>query len=537
MAKLGNIRWRFWGPCALSGVVAFLSFPPSGLWLLALYAWIPALAWVERHRPTAREAFLGGWLAGTILHLAFYWWLVHTMQKMSGFPWLAAVLVHSLFATVMGLHQAVALWAVRVTQPAVQPGLVGAFLRALSVGAIWASVEFVLPHLFPWYQGNALFQKPEFSQAADIVGIPGVTLACLVVSSLGAQRDVRKTDKKFFWPSIAVEVAFVGCWLAYGLMRIGQVDAAPVEKTLHTLVVQGNATIAEKLAEGKARLPMLARPEKLTRDADLKGVDLVIWPEGTLPFFWVEDSVAAGEPDPPSKPTRAPPILREVKRRVLKLAADIHTPLLTGSLRRPDMLWKEEAHNSAILFKQDGTQQYYDKKILLPFGEYLPGTTWIPALKESIPGVSHMDPGTLSGRMDVAGVKLLVNICYEALYPAFLRAEGPDAEVLVNLTNDIWFGPDPAPTDHLMVQTARPVELRLPLLRSTATGITVYVDAAGRAHEPTALNTEATRRWDVPVKRLESPYRLWGDAPMWGLTLVMTAWIAWHRKRLTSPTA
>ena len=537
MGKLGSIRWRFWGPCALSGLVAFLSFPPAGLWLLALYAWIPALAWVQRHKPTPREAFLGGWLAGTLLHLLFYWWLVHTMQKMSGFPLALAVVVHVVFAVAMGLHQAVALWLVRLTEPKTEPGLAGAFWRALQVGAIWASVEFVLPHLFPWYQGNALFQKPEFTQAADLVGIPGVTIGCLVMSSLGAQRDVRKTDKKFFWPSIAVEVAFVGVWIGYGLMRMAQVDAAPVEKTLHTLVVQGNATIAEKLAEGRARLPMLQRPAKLTRAANLKGVDLVIWPEGTLPFFWVEDPVGPNVPDPPTTPTRAPQILRDVKRDMIKLAAEIHTPLLTGSLRRPDMLWQAEARNSAILFRTDGTQTYYDKKILLPFGEYLPGTSLIPALKESIPGVSHMDPGELSGRMDVAGVKLLVNICYEALYPAFLRAEGSDADVLVNLTNDVWFGPDPAPTDHLMVQTARPVELRRPLVRSTATGITVYVDAAGRAHDPTTLNTEATRRWDVPVKHLDSPYRLWGDAPMWVLAGIVAVWAAIHRKRLTSHAA
>lgn len=532
-----QIRWRFWLPCLLSAGLSALSFPPFGLWLLALYAWIPALLWVERDRPMPRDAFLGGWMAGTLLHVIFYWWLIHTMQAMSGFPLPLAVVVHLIFAAAMGLHQGLALLLVRLTvltKPLTLPAI---FLRALGVGAIWASVEFAVPHLFPWYQGNALFTHPQLSQAADIVGIPGVTFCCLVMSSLGAQRQTFKENKPLFWKSIGVELVFVAIWVGYGFARVAQVDAAPTEKVLKTLVVQGNATLAEKLAEGPPRFAMMERPEKLTKAENLADIDLVIWPEGTLPFFWVEDPVGLESAGKPKLPTRSPQILRDMKWRVLRMMDVIQKPLLTGTLRRPDMLWKAEARNSALLFWPDGRIQTYDKKILLPFGEYLPGDSYLPQLKESIPGVSHMDPGELSGRMDVAGVKLLVNICYEALYPAFLRAEGKDADVLVNLTNDIWFGPNPAPTDHLMVQTARPIELRRPLVRSTATGITVYVDAAGRQHEPTELNVQAVRRWQVPVKDLQSPYRLWGDAPMWLMTLAVLAWSLWRWRLARSKTA
>ena len=510
-----QVRWRTWSPALVSGLLAVLSFPPFGLWPCALIAWLPLLHWLHTAQPSPRDAFRAGWLAGTVLHVAFYWWLVHTMVAMSGFPWLLAFALHVLLAAVMALHQALCLWLVRLLVPTTPTRLGPALLRALAVGTIWAAVEFAVPHLFPWYQGNALFRAPICMQAADIVGIPGVSLICLTVTSLLAQHRQQPTLGAGLRLALGV---FLALWIGYGALRMQQVAAAPVQRTLHTLVVQGNATLAEKLAEGPKRIPMVARPERLTRAAQLRGVDLVIWPEGTLPFFWVEDPVGVESAGKPAQKTRAPQILRDVKWRVLKLERDIQTPLLTGTLRRPDLLWHEEARNSALLLRPDGTQQYYDKRILLPFGEYLPGSSLIPALKESIPGVSHMDPGTLTGRMDVAGVRLLVNICYEALYPAFLRAEGPDADVLVNLTNDIWFGPDPAPTDHLMVQTARPIELRRPLVRSTVTGITVYVDAAGVQHEPTALNVEAVRRWDVPIKDLQSPYRIWGDGPMWLLT-------------------
>ncbi len=534
MAKWKQVDWSFWRPPLWSAGLSALSFPPFGLWFVAFFAWTPALLWLARAKPTPKQAFLAGWGCGFLLHLVFYWWLVHTMQAMSGFPWLLSLAVHLIYAAAMGLHQGLALGLVRGLLDSAPVSPFRALARALAVGVIWASVEFAVPYLFPWYQGNAFFRVPIFTQAADIVGIPGVSILCLTSASLIAQA---LSSKPFRWQPLVPLALIVALWLGYGAWRMAQVDDAPVLKTLRALVVQGNATLGEKLSEGAKRLPMVARPERLTRNEDMKDVDLVIWPEGTLPFFWVEDPVGETEPGRPAANTRAPQILRDVKWRVLQLEKAIQRPLLTGSLRRPEMMWTEEARNSAILFRPEGTYQYYDKKILLPFGEYLPGTSFIPALKESIPGVSHMDAGTLSGRMDVAGVKLLVTICYEALYPAFLRAEGPDAEVLVNLTNDIWFGPDPAPTDHLMVQTARPVELRRPLVRSTATGITVYVDAAGRMHEPTDLNVEAVRRWAVPVKDLQSPYRLWGDAAMWLLTSAVVLAAIWRRKSLTSPAA
>jgi apolipoprotein N-acyltransferase len=531
MAKVLRVSWPLVLAASGSALLSMLSFPPFDLWPLALVAWLPLLRWLDREAPSPKRALQAGWLAGTLLHLVFYWWLVHTMQAMSGFPFLLALLLHVIYAAVMGLHQGVALGLVRLLVPTRPTTVLRSVGRALAVGVIWASVEFAVPYLFPWYQGNAFFRTPILAQAADIIGIPGVSILCLTAASLLAQALVAKP---FRWQLLVPLAAMIAAWLGYGQWRIGQVDAAPEIKTLHALVVQGNATLKEKLSEGQARIPMVARPEKLTRAEDLSQIDVVIWPEGTLPFFWIEDPIGDKEPGKPKERTRSPQILRDVKWRVVQLEKAIQKPLLTGTLRRPDMLWKEEARNSAILLRPDGSMQYYDKKILLPFGEYLPGSSLIPALKESIPGVSHMDPGVLPGRMDVAGVKLLVNICYEALYPAFLRAEGEDAEVLVNLTNDIWFGPDPAPTDHLMVQTARPVELRRPLVRSTATGITVYVDAAGRMHEPTELNVEAVRRWNVPVKDLQSPYRFWGDAPMWLLTSAVVLLALWRRKFLTS---
>ncbi len=520
----------------LGGVLALLAYPPWGLWPLAFVAYVPLLLWIAKDSPTWRQAVVAGLVQGTVLHLAVYWFLVFTMQAMSGFPWGLAVGVCVIHAGAMGLHQAMfaSLAQINLAKPVhlgtpraipappPPPRFLPMLRQMLLLSAIYAAIEFAVPYLFPWYLGNALYTTRVWIQAADVVGIPGVSLLLMACNVAITQAILHPVARRRALAMLAV--LLIG-WAGYGALRLQQVESTPARRTFHAAVVQADATLKEKLSDGLARLPMLDRTERMTRDLDLTGVDLVVWPEGALPFFWVVDDVLG---DGGKAPTRAPRLLRDVKRRVLRLAKDIDRPILFGTLRRLDPLWLAEARNSAFLLRPGVEPWNYDKRILLPFGEYLPGTGLLPALKESIPGVSHMDPGTTSGLVEVAGTRLLVNICYEALFPAFLREQGSSADIFVNLTNDVWFGPLPAPELHLMVQQARAVELRRPLLRSTVSGITALVDATGLIQGRTELHEQAVRRFDVPLRDLGSPYRLWGDAPMWALTAALLAWGGWR---------
>jgi len=218
---------------------------------------------------------------------------------------------------------------------------------------------------------------------------------------------------------------------------------------------------------------------------------------------------------------------------LLAFAKGLPVPLLTGSLRHRDVLWRDAGHNSALLLGADGQHWAYDKRILLAFGEYLPGTGLFPQLKGAIEGISEFAPGTTSGLVQLGRAKVLVNICYEALFAEFLRGELGDAQVLVNLTNDLWFGPAPAGELHLMVQQARAVELRRPLLRSTVTGITAWTDAAGRILGETQVGETKAVRAEVKLAELGSPYLLWGNGPLWLATLGCVGWLVlrWRRQK------
>lgn len=510
-----------------SALVLCLAYPPLGWWPLAILAWLPLLAWIEAAKPTWQRALLSGWVLGTVLHAIIYKFLAFCAVEMSGMPWAAGyglVLVH---AAAMGLHQGAFAACLALTARDGVP----AWRRAVETGALMAACEFALPWLFRWYVASAFFRAPLWIQAADVVGVIGVSALALALAALLARAWMGGGRRP-----LGMAAAVLAAWAGYGAVRMAQVQGAPVQATWRAAMVQQNATLAEKKAVAADKRVvvldrLIAMSNRALADHQLDDADALIWPEGAFPFFWVPDDVT---PTAPKIKTKANAWLINSKRRVLNFSAKLPMPLLFGTLRRFDPLWKQEARNSALVVDRGREVFGYDKQILLAFGEYMPGTRWFPWLKEAIEGVSHFDEGATSGLVQLGRAKVLVNICYEALFSQFLLDEAQDAQVLVNLTNDVWFGPQPAPDLHLMVQQARAVELRRPLVRSTVSGVSAYIDAAGVFRHETAVGKAETAVLAVPLADIGSPYRVWGDWPLRTLAVGMAAWIAlvaWRRKK------
>ncbi|MCO4760766.1 MAG: apolipoprotein N-acyltransferase [Myxococcales bacterium] len=505
------------GQWALAGGTGLLlagAYPGLGWWPLALVAFVPLL-WSLRHVDSVKRGFGLGLLAGTTLHGLSFHWLSFTMQEMSGLPTAVGWLVVGLHAVAMGLHQAVFAGMVVASGKWRQKWWWSAWLAA-----VWMAVELVVPWQFPWYLGNAVYPEPILLQAADIIGIVGVSGLCVAVASLSVVSMERRS-----WRVAATGIALIGVWVGYGSLRLHQVDAAQTKKKWTVGIVQHNPSVAEKKSlKPKPRLPMLHRAKALTKKLPLDTLDLVVWPEGTLPFFYVPLEV--------DKPERAPAVLRQTTKEVRTLAKGLGRPMVFGSLRMLDKKWKARPRNSAIVI--DGTsEQTYDKRILVPFGEYLPGRDLFPSLKDLIPGVSDIGRGDGSSVLAIRGVKVGMSICYEALFPAFMWAQNATADVLLNLTDDVWFGPTNAPELHLMVQAPRAVELRRPLIRATATGVSALVDAGGRIRGRTGVWEATTRVVSVKMADLGSPYRLWGPWPgrLLGAWVLGIGFVLWRRRR------
>lgn len=518
-----------------TGLLLVLAYPNAGLWPLALVAHVPLLIALGGDDVRPRQAFVLGWISGFVLHATTFSWLSFTLIEMSDAPaplaWLGVV-AHGL---AVGLHRAVWAWLLTRHWPGMLPrdtdGWWPVVRWVAAAASLWVAIEFTLPFLFPWYLGNALYPAPILLQVADLIGIPLVSALTMAVSLLAfaAWRLVGRARLL----ALAALVVLVALWTGYGAWALARIDAVPAERSFTGALVQANVTIAEKkaLAPGP-RIPMFNRVARLSETEvfaaeDDDKPDLLVWPEGALPFFFVPSELET--------PGRAPPVLLEITRRVLGLAERWGRPFLFGSSRRLDPQWQQRARNAAILTQPGTPRQIYDKQILVPFGEYLPGRDLLPE-GFKVPGVSNMGAGDGPVRMvatSPAGTKteLGVNICYEGLFLGSMWSWMQSADVLINLTNDVWFGPGNASELHLMVHLARAVELRRPLWRATATGVTASIDAAGRVIARLPPRTEGVLRVDAAIRPLDSVFRHVGPVPVYVWVVAVWCLVVWRGRK------
>jgi apolipoprotein N-acyltransferase len=237
--------------------------------------------------------------------------------------------------------------------------------------------------------------------------------------------------------------------------------------------------------------------EKLSVDAARKEPGIIVWPEVPAPFS-LQDS--------------------KFDVRVQRIARDSGQYFLLGVVAWKLSPGKQlEATNSAVLLSPAGEQTYtYDKIHLVPFGEYVPLRQWITFAGRLTADISDFTPGTVYSVGQLPGGRFGTFICYEAIFPSEIAnfARG-GAELLINISNDGWFGRSAAPPQHLMMSRVRAVESRRWMLRDTNNGYTVSVDPYGRivAEMATDVRGELDAPYDFRSDR--TLYSLWGD------------WIAW----------
>lgn len=189
----------------------------------------------------------------------------------------------------------------------------------------------------------------------------------------------------------------------------------------------------------------------------------------------------------------------------------------------------EACFNSALLMQPDGrVSGLYDKAFLLVFGEYIPFGERFPELYDLLPESSRFQPGTRTEPLAFGDFRLGVLICYEDLLPSFARRVAiHDPHVLLNLTNDAWFGQTAEPYHHLQLAQMRAVEYRRWLVRSTNTGVSVFIDALGERRVETVLTGAETLLQDVPMLEGRTVYARLGDWPLWLLWIALL--LTWAR--------
>ncbi len=496
--RLGISIWTARLLAVATGLAYFLAFPGIDIWPLSFVTWVPLL--IALRGRSVKTATGLAWISGFTMTFAGFYWMLGMLQTFSGFSVPVCVLLMALLALFQGGRIGLFgfLYA-RAARHGWWPGL--------SVALAFVASELLYPLLFPWYFGATLHQLPLLTQLAELGSPIAVGLLSLGVSYALVELGVARLEKRALpWRLAAAQVGLVSLALVYGGLRLAALDRATASAPKGRVgLVQANMGLFEKrMDRGEGLRRHLALSESLKAEGPL---DLIVWSE---------TSVAGGvyEAD-------AAQVYKQL------FGARLGTPTLFGALLMRDVADARgrTLFNSALLTDQHGDiVGRYDKQALLAFGEYLPLGQTFPILYEWSPNTGAFTPGTSLAALPLGERKLSVHICYEDVLPGFVNSmvRNERADLLVNITNDAWYGDTTQPWIHLALAKFRAIEHRRFFVRSTNSGVSAFIDAGGRVLSHTNTFERAALSHEVAyLNTSRTPYELYGDLPWWACSALI----------------
>ncbi len=502
----------------VSGVLLALAYPRADLGLLALVALVPFLRAIAGAPP--RTALLRGYLCGSAFFAVLLYWIPRVMVVYGDLPWIIACLILALLVLYLATYVALFAWVTAASWRRVGP------LSLIVAPITWVGLEILRGRLltgFPWgLLGYSQYRDLPLLQAAAFGGIYAVSFLVLAANA-GATLLLAPVPRRTRAAGLALLV-LVALAAAGGAVVLRGGGSAPEGERLRVAAIQGNVPQDTKWdpgAEGRIIMDLV----RLTRQAAEGGARLVVWPESASPFSF-HRPVPRPEPAGGTGGTRAAFAIephREYVDLVGGLARDLGVTLIVGSVDYEVRGGEVRALNGAFLVAPDGALgPSYDKVHLVPFGEYVPLRGLLFFVNRMVQGaIAGFAPG---GRLEPLPTPLgpaATFICYEAILPEVVRSiAGKGAVLLVNITNDAWFGRSAAPRQHLAMAAVRAVETRRYLVRAANTGISAIVDPYGRILERTRLETRAVLAGSVAARRDATLYNRAGDLFAWGCAIL-----------------
>ena len=419
-----------------------------------------------------------GYVTGAVSSVGLLYWTALVVIQYGGLALPVGLLVMAALCLAFSVFHALFGWGVgRLVATFGPAGLLGAPL-------LWTGLEYARTHTFfsfPWVLlGYSQHSLLPFAQAASLASVYGVSFLVCAGSALLAYAAVQKDPRARRVALASATLGVVAAW-GWGSWQMGQ----PVGETGRVTVglVQGGVRQEDKWVPEYASANV-ERHFRLSERAAEAGARFVVWPESAVPFLFDENPALAAQ-------------LRGAARR-------LGVYLFFGNDDRERLPEGRRIHVGAKLLDPSGeiTLRYH-KIQLVPFGEYVPlqplftlGGRFAAKLVQE---VSDFTPGTEAVTGAVDGHRIGGFICYEAIFPSLVRrfAAG-GAELLVNVTNDAWYGTTSAPHQHLAMAAFRAIENRRFLVRAANTGITAVVDPRGRVLEPTRLFDTTVLVREVP---------------------------------------
>jgi len=479
-----QIHSSAWLLVGFSSLLQVLIFPLAGLSLLSWVAFAPLIVALLRARPAGvlemegsvnlqaaspGQAFLLAYISGILWYAGTCYWIYNTMHEHGGLSAPVALLALFLFCLYLGLYHGLFGLLLSLT---VGPGRDDR-LALLAAPFLWVAVELARTRVtgFPWtLLGTAQVDNISLSRITTWTGVYGVSFEIMLVNVAVAAA--------FLVPRKKRNTLLIASLTAAAVLQAGRLVDAPALAADHAaLLVQENIAVdatwtrdsfertlreladvsVTDVASGSSRV-LDSKPDK---------VDLIVWPESPAPFFTSD------------------PLFRDP---VSQMAREAHSWVVTGAIgtapakHNGTLNLASQVFNSAALISPSGDwTARYDKVHLVPFGEYLPFPRLFAFAGGLTKEVGEFEAGRSRAPLDAGSTRLGIFICYESIFPDEVRQFADQgAQVLVNLSNDGWYGDSGAYAQHLNQTRMRAIENNRWILSATNTGVTASIDPYGR---------------------------------------------------------
>jgi apolipoprotein N-acyltransferase len=510
-------------PAILAGILVGTSYIPLPPWAI-FFCWTPLWhVWLREenlNKAALKNIFWSGWLTQFILTAIGFSWVSYTIHEFGHLPWVFALLCQAAYCSFANLYVPLAgvawfLFAHRMGFSRTQ--------KIIALPIFMNIGERIFPMIFDWHFGYTwLWAKLPAYHLADTFGFIGLSFFSLIFNAVIIWCYYRKSEGlEWAKTALAALAAFLALngWGYFKSKHLEKPDASA-----KFLIVQANIGNQDKLlAEtgGGYRDVVLDRFINKTKEglAINPKPDFVVWPETAFPEIIEDPSLNYG-----------------YGSRLKTYIQQMNVKLITGGYAR--LPQTGQITNSFFVIDESGAQMAppYHKTILLAFGEYFPFADYLPGLRESFPEVGNFGRGPGPTVLSAGELRIGAQICYEGLFDWFTRQlANQGAQILVNVTNDSWYGTWQQPWEHGWMTLARAVEVRRPLVRSTNTGISAVALASGEILPLSPLHQEWFSLYDVPYVRNPRPtaFMTWGYyflPVMMFLTLFGLVWRSKARK-------
>ncbi|MFP4079746.1 MAG: apolipoprotein N-acyltransferase [Ectothiorhodospira sp.] len=466
----------------LAGAVTVLAFAPFGWRPLAILG--PALLFLLWAGAPPKQAGLRGYAFGAGFFGAGVYWVYYSLHLFGSAIAPLAALITAGFVLFLALFPALLGWLAARLRPGLPRPL---WLMGL-VPALWVLLEWIRGWFltgFPWLRlGTAQLDTPLAGYLPLLGELGGSAVAAILAGALAwVLVDGRR----------GVTALAVILLLGLGGFGLGQMDwTRPTGPALTASLLQGNVSQEDKIDPAKLPLSM-----DLYRRLSLEaaGSDLIVWPETAVPAFY--DQLQA-------------PLLDPLARDLAEQGSDLVIGVFTHDPQTGEM------YNS-IARVGGADPAFYHKRRRVPFGEYLPLRgllAWLDAYIQ-LP-MADLSRGHGGWTLQAAGITLGPSICYEDAFGAQMIRALPGARLLVNVTNDAWFGDSIAPHQHLEIARVRSAETGRPMLRATNTGVSAVIGHRGEVLARSPQFTTHVLTTQVQPREGATPYAIWGDGPVVG---------------------